>query len=117
MCLYLLPHPIYQAYCSCNRGFADVHAISHEVEIIQHAAIAIGTLQMCSLFVTTLSSFSMQLFAIRALKMLLVSFTTMNIFSILLLLQSPVHKVKPESGDSRTTILHQNLLVSCDVLE
>ena len=31
--------------------------------------------------------------------------------------QSPVCKVKPESGGGRTRVLHRNLLVPCDVLE
>lgn len=31
--------------------------------------------------------------------------------------QSPVYKVKPESGDGRTRISHRNLPLSCDALE
>ena len=31
--------------------------------------------------------------------------------------QSPVHKVKPESKGARTRVLHRNLLLPCDALE
>jgi len=31
--------------------------------------------------------------------------------------QSPVYKVEPESGGGCTRVLHQNLLLPCDVLE
>ena len=32
-------------------------------------------------------------------------------------IQSPVYKVKPESGGGRVRVLHQNLLLPCDALE
>lgn len=61
-CVYYLLWPwIYLARCSCHRGFAAAFIICHDVEVIKYAALAMGNLRMRLLSVTTLNSFSMLL--------------------------------------------------------
>ena len=61
-CVYYLLWPwIYLARCSCHRGFAAAFIICHDVEFIKYAALAMGNLRMRLLSVTTLNSFSMLL--------------------------------------------------------
>ena len=57
----LSQHWIYLACWSCYRGFAAAFIICHDVEFIKYAALAKGNLRMRLLSVTTLNSFSMLL--------------------------------------------------------